>query len=1067
MAGPDDLAGMVAPSGTADDISGMVAAPAAAPAAAAGTGPTAAPAAAPAAAADNLGDLTHHADSLAGMTAPPAASSFTPLQTLKRTFAKNSIDLLDDLNEMVKSPSVLGKAWGAAKSLGAAISVPFSPIEAGITEAAGKPLQALTGISAETTGEVGSDIAMFFLDPITAFTSIARAGRATKIATDIIGTLAPEGLTKEAGIFAGFSRKFSSMEHTANVRVEEKLKPYQGMINRLPEDQRIEYIYRIQHGLPQATPGLQAAADTFRRLQDETTLKLQRMGQVVGKNILQDANEFYHGQIWQELTPAGKAAAAGTGKRPLQGSGAFLKRRSYRDVKEGLAAGEKLLTTDPVELELIKFREQHKFLYGTWQAHAMKKSGIAKFIRVGDTVPTGFKKLDDRVFKAILPPAKVVAEHDTAYDEGLREGLQNLADFLKVKVKTPLRSQDPYLGRKGSGTLGYTTNRPRAPVVSRFGNEAVVLEHEIGHQIDNIYGLARIFQRAPGVWPELAHLAARRVKDFWKASPSFRSYLLNPPERMANMWHAYFHAPEMLKSAAPATWRTLERFLNANPDLKAAVEAVKPTLRIAGETQTEVFNVAGLRIMGEWYAPEEAARVFNNYVSPSALAGHGLVDSIRAVGMGLNMLQLGLSAFHATFTTVDVMVSQLARAIKSAAAGHFGEAAMQAISTPTAAFLTVGKGAKLRRAILDPKNLSNEERAMVQAFNLAGGRVRMDAFYRATEHSLFRGLRDGTLVRSIAQNYEKSPVATVLKAPFQIAGAAISDISHPVMDYLVPRQKLGVFANLASDWLRRNPLATEAERAIEMQKIWNSVDNRLGQMVYDNIFWKKTLKDVAFLATRSVGWNLGTMRELGGGLIDTTKAISALRAGDQVEFTHRMAYAISMPIVTGIIGASLTYLYTGHGPTQMMDYFFPPTGRNTPRGGKERVIVPSYIKDVLEYNNEPVRTVVSKMNPLWETVAEFYNNRDFYGGIIHNPGGDFATQAEELASYLANQMMPFSVRSQRRLAREGSDVGEQIGSFFGLQAAPAWITDPARAKVWEQRQNAQALRRRLREEATR
>ena len=38
-----------------------------------------------------------------------------------------------------------------------------------------------------------------------------------------------------------------------------------------------------------------------------------------------------------------------------------------------------------------------------------------------------------------------------------------------------------------------------------------------------------------------------------------------------------------------------------------------------------------------------------------------------------------------------------------------------------------------------------------------------------------------------------------------------------------------------------------------------------------------------------------------------------------------MAYEIALPIVTGYIGAIVNYGYTGHGPQELKDYFFPRT----------------------------------------------------------------------------------------------------------------------------------------------
>jgi hypothetical protein len=326
-------------------------------------------------------------------------------------------------------------------------------------------------------------------------------------------------------------------------------------------------------------------------------------------------------------------------------------------------------------------------------------------------------------------------------------------------------------------------------------------------------------------------------------------------------------------------------------------------------------------------------------------------------------------------------------------------------------------------------------------------------------------MRDGTLMNAIKAQFEKSPARGMLAAPFQIAHAAMNDLSYPIMEFIVPRQKLGVFSNLADDFIRRNPNITGAAFDREMAKIWDSVDNRLGQMVYDNKFWNRSYKDVAHLAIRSVGWNVGTVGEIGGGIGDTFRAIHALRNGDQAEFTHRMAYVMALPVVAGTIGAVLTYAYTGRGPRELKDYYFPPTGRRTPRGDPERVIVPSYIKDILEVNEAPIHTVANKLNPIWGWLGEVYSNRDFYGGIIHDPQGTWDQQARQFWGYMETQLTPFAVRSYQRLGKEGTPAEQQLASFFGFQAAPGYIVNPERGARYQRRQDLIALKKRRREEA--
>lgn len=66
-------------------------------------------------------------------------------------------------------------------------------------------------------------------------------------------------------------------------------------------------------------------------------------------------------------------------------------------------------------------------------------------------------------------------------------------------------------------------------------------------------------------------------------------------------------------------------------------------------------------------------------------------------------------------------------------------------------------------------------------------------------------------------------------------------------------------------------------------------------MVYDNLFYNRAVKDVALIAFRAYGWQLGKYRESFGALIDTGAAVGKLAKGERPEFSHRMAYAMALP----------------------------------------------------------------------------------------------------------------------------------------------------------------------------
>ena len=228
----------------------------------------------------------------------------------------------------------------------------------------------------------------------------------------------------------------------------------------------------------------------------------------------------------------------------------------------------------------------------------------------------------------------------------------------------------------------------------------------------------------------------------------------------------------------------------------------------------------------------------------------------------------------------------------------------------------------------------------------------------------------------------------------------------------------------------------------------------------------KSLKDFSFLMVRSVGWNLGTLRELVGGAGDWVRYTGRLieHGPTQAEFTQRMAYTVMMPTIVAMIGYGMTWMYTGRAPRDMYDYFFPPTGGTNPKtGAPERVIIPSYMKDVMAFDHAPIHTLLSKTHPMIEVLYEIYNNRDYYGGIIKPPDEDLRTQFAYMADYFRHVMTPFSISGFERLHKQGAGTAQQIGAFMGFQPAPAWITSPERQQYWQRKEDWRAKRRRLRE----
>lgn len=489
--------------------------------------------------------------------------------------------------------------------------------------------------------------------------------------------------------------------------------------------------------------------------------------------------------------------------------------------------------------------------------------------------------------------------------------------------------------------------------------------------------------------------------------------------------------------------------------------------------QPRIVAEQGLVEPGNYYATEAQARIFNNYMS-QGLAGHSLIyDTFRKAGNVLNNLQLSLSGFHAAFVTLDTAMSSSALGLHQIMGGRIGEGSKNIAlgSIPGLNLYSVVRaarmGGKLKSAWLDPEHATPEWAALAQRLNEGGGRVSMDQFYRNSDAgTFFHKLSDlkhpASPLYAAAQSWRDHPDwQSRVMLPLRLVGRTMDTLMHPLMGSLVPRAKLGTFALMAQDWQTDHPDATPEERSAQMIKIWDSVENRLGQMTYDNVFWKKAQKDIAFITVRSVGWNLGTVRELGGGLVDTGAAANDLAHMRKPEFTYRMSYSVMLAINTAILGGIMTYLLTGEAPQSPMDYFYPRTGNTDDKGVPERLSIPGYAKDVVAFSHAPGQTVLNKLHPAISVMSQLYQNKDYYGGVIYDPEVD--NPAAAYADYLLNQHMPFAIRAMTKMKSDGLPPMEQALGFWGFQPAPKSITQPEAEAKFIHRENRLGLRRRGRE----
>jgi hypothetical protein len=423
---------------------------------------------------------------------------------------------------------------------------------------------------------------------------------------------------------------------------------------------------------------------------------------------------------------------------------------------------------------------------------------------------------------------------------------------------------------------------------------------------------------------------------------------------------------------------------------------------------------------GKWYAQQGAADVLNNFLSPGLRTRSGLFRTMLGVNNTMNQANLGLSAFHLRAETISSIAGRMGLGFVKAMEGHPLDAAWHVFTSPAAPFLDYLKGSKMLHDWFKPGSEGAPIAAMVDAFMKGGGRAGQPSEYtNQIGEKMMAAFRRG--------NY----IGGAIRSPF----AAIEAMSKPLMQHLVPRLKMGAFADLAQYELEKlGPGAKVEDVRRAMAGAWDHVENRLGEMTHDNLFWNRTFKDIMQLVVRSVGWNLGSLKEASS----AARVFKQLATGNRPPDLHGLGFVAGYTVTAAAMGAIMQYLHTGQGPQQLKDYFWPK------REDGRRMVSAPYVKDAYQMGRDPAGTLVHKTGPLVNTLAEMVTNKDYYDRPIRNLDDPVVKQLEQEAEFVGRQFLPFTLQpyfgnsTKHPKPMPGGNTPEhKAENFLGITPAPA------------------------------
>ncbi len=358
-----------------------------------------------------------------------------------------------------------------------------------------------------------------------------------------------------------------------------------------------------------------------------------------------------------------------------------------------------------------------------------------------------------------------------------------------------------------------------------------------------------------------------------------------------------------------------------------------------------------------------------------------------------------------------------------------------------------GKGSDLIKAWETPDaKLTEYDKQAVQYMQEGGFSPKMSGVWRINATEAFgRAVREG-----------KYAIAGIRGAQ-----SLIEAMQKPLFEKYIPAIKTSAYIHEVEMLLKRMPelMDNATARSMELRRIAKSIDNRFGELNYSTLFWNKYLKEVGIASSLSMGWNLGFLREYGGATSDTAKAIRNLIAGrgSREDITRRMLFTLDYTIQSAIIGGLITagFLSVKNNMTwdeiakslNWKDFLYPRTGDVNLDGSQERMNTPFYTKEfpaiTEHYQKEgaiggTMRYFRNKANPMLSSLANVWNNKDFYGQEIYSDNDNFVRKTVDIAKYLAGEAGPISLSSYKAAAKTDSVI--KVTSFVGFSKAPAYIT---------------------------
>jgi broad specificity phosphatase PhoE/2'-5' RNA ligase len=507
------------------------------------------------------------------------------------------------------------------------------------------------------------------------------------------------------------------------------------------------------------------------------------------------------------------------------------------------------------------------------------------------------------------------------------------------------------------------------------------------------------------------------------------------------------HYVDVMKFLTAQKWWEEARKMKARVFVRFGSKPPDGFVKLDDGIARTFFSVPqGMVNAGEWYVERGMARLMNNYLSRDRLREQDtalgtLGQAVMAAKNGYTAVELGFSGFHAVFETMEsggssiglglrkaVNLGDVAGALKDIAKGlgvapaarenwRLGKSGEEYLRDP-AAFAQTSEGQALLKAYPDARQLMED---------LFQGGGRLDVYNDYKQHTI-RAFREAVGQR----NY--------LGAGVRSLGAAAEAVMVPLFEWYIPRVKVGVFLKEYSTELleRQAEIASgKVSRAQVAREVWDFVEDRFGEMNFDNLFWNRTFKTAMQILMRSVTWKAGSVRAGVKAPGNQVRELwNAAQERRRPRLTREFSWLLGMAGLTAAIGTVITFAFAHQWPHELKDVFYPRTDANDPN---QRVAPPTYVKEYDAMRRHPLRWAAGGVSGTLERTIEVLQNQDYFHQKIWNDDDSEAQKALKIVLNYAPR--PIAWQSFQRMQQEGAGAARAAASFAGFPKAPRYVTE--------------------------